>query len=138
MNAFILMAVMNKMIGHIGMTFGGDRLVGSSSLSMFPIELSVSKLTLLNLLEILGYFSTNISPAAHIYQQSVANGFTICGICSVFAIALIWMVQNYLQLLSCSVASIIAIHLCMVLPTLTSQGFRIDWPRLVTKSPPFT
>ena len=38
---------------------------------------------------------------------------------------------NYVQLLSCLVLSIIAIHFCMVLMTLTSQGFslyRINWP----------
>ena len=33
---------------------------------------------------------------AHTYQQSVAHAFTICGICGVFAVILIWIVQNYL------------------------------------------
>ena len=49
--------------------------------------------------------------------------------------------QNYLQLLSCLVVSIIAIHFCMVLLTLTSQGFKRvqnQLARVVTKSPPFT
>ena len=39
--------------------------------------------------------------------------------------------QNYLQLLLCPVVLIIAINICTVLPTLTSQGFslfRTDWP----------
>ena len=75
------------------------------------------------------------------YQQSVAHAFTICGICGVFAGTLIWIVQKYLQLLSCPVISIIAIHFCMVLLTLTSQDlsvYRINWPRLVATSPPFT
>ena len=83
------------------------------------------------LLEILEQYLIQISPFAHIYQQSVAHALTICGICSVFAITLIWIVQNYLQLLSCLVMSIIAIHFCMVLLILTSQGFRvyrINWP----------
>ena len=81
------------------------------------------------------------SPFAHIYQHSVAHAFTICGICSVFTTTLIWIVQNYLQLLSCLVVSIIAIHFCMVLLTLTSQGFKRvqnQLAHLVTKSPPFT
>ena len=49
--------------------------------------------------------------------------------------------QNYLQLLSCLVVSIIAIHFCMVSPTLTSQGLtrvQNQLARLMTKSPPFT
>ena len=32
-------------------------------------------------------------------QQSVAHAFTICWICGVIAVTLIWIVQNYLQLL---------------------------------------
>ena len=63
------------------------------------------------------------------------------GIYGVFAVTLIRIVHNCLQLLSCPVVLIIAIYFCMVLLTLTSQGFsvyRINWPRLVTKSPPFT
>ena len=52
-------------------------------------------------------------------------------ICGVFAVTLIWIVQNYLRLLSCPVVSVIAIHFCMVSLTLTSPGFSvlgIDWP----------
>ena len=82
-----------------------------------------------------------ISPSAHIYQQSVANAFTICGICGIFAVTVIWIVLNYLQLLSCPVVSIIVIHFCMVLLTLTSLGFKRvqnQLARLVTNSPPFT
>ena len=48
--------------------------------------------------------------------------------------------QNCLLLLSCPVSLIIAIHFCMVLLTLTSQGFthvQNQLARLVTKSPPF-
>ena len=48
-----------------------------------------------------------------------------------FAVIMIWIVQKYLQLLLCPVVSIIAIHFCLVSPTLTSVGFsmyRIDWP----------
>ena len=67
--------------------------------------------------------------------------FTICGICGVFVITLIWIVQNCLLLLSCPVVLIIVIHVCMVLVTLTSQGFKRvqnQLARLVTRSPPFT
>ena len=82
-----------------------------------------------------------ISPSAHIYQQSLAHAFTICGICGVFTVTFIWIVQNCLQLLLCPVVSIIVIHVCMVLLTLTSQSFtrvQNQLARLVTKSPPFT
>ena len=54
----------------------------------FLLSFSVSKLTLLNLLGILGYCLTEISPSAYMYQQSVARVFTICGICGVFAVIL--------------------------------------------------
>ena len=48
---------------------------------------------------------------------------------------------NYSLLLLCPVVSIIAIHFCMVLPTLTSQGFtrvQNQLAHLATKSSPFT
>ena len=74
------------------------------------------------------------------HQQSVAHVFTICGICGVFAITLTWILQNYLQLLLQTVVWIIAIHFCMVSPTLTSWGFSVQiWlAHLVTMSPSFT
>ena len=54
----------------------------------------------------------------------------LCGICGASTVTLIWIMQNYLQLLLCLVVLIIAIHYCMVSPTLTSlhfNVFRIDW-----------
>ena len=78
----------------------------------------------------LGVIFDKISLSAHINEQFVTHAFTICRFCGVFAVTLIWIVQNYLQLLLCPVISI-AIHFCMVSPTLTSQGFsmfRIDRP----------
>ena len=60
---------------------------------------------------------------AHMCRQCVAHAFIICGICVVFAVTLIWIVQIYLQLLLYPVVSIVVIHFCMVLSTLTSQGF---------------
>ena len=92
---------------------------GANTPLCFLLSFSVSKLTL--------------SPSAHIYQQSVAHAFAICGICSIFAVTLIWIVQNYLQLLLCPAVSIITIRFCMVSPILTLQVysmFRIDWPTL--------
>ena len=89
----------------------------------FPLCFSVSKLTLLNLLGILELYLIKISFATHIYQPSVSHAFTICGICSVFAISSIWRVQNCVHLLSCPVDSIIAIYFCMVLLSLTSHHF---------------
>ena len=64
----------------------------------------------------------------------------MCGICGVFAVTLTWIVQIYLQLLSCLVVSIIVILFCMVLLTLTSQGFKSvqnQLARLMTKSSSF-
>ena len=61
---------------------------------------------------------------AGVYRgKFVAHAFTICGICGIIAVTLIWIVQNYLQLLLCPVVLIIAIPFCMVSPTVTSQGF---------------
>ena len=56
-------------------------------------------------------------------------------------LALIWIVQNGLLLLSCPVVLIIAIDFCIILLTSTSQGFtrvQNQMARLVTKSPPLT
>ena len=39
---------------------------------------------------------TKLSPSTHIYQQSVAHAFTICGICSIFTVSLICIVQKLL------------------------------------------
>ena len=81
----------------------GNERQGSKYLSMFPID-------------------------KHFIFRSHAlavcsSRFTVCRICGVFAVTLIWIVQNYLQLLLCLVVLIITIHFCMVSPTLTSQGF---------------
>ena len=48
-----------------------------------------------------------------------------------------WIVQNWLLLLSCPVVLIIAIHFCMVYLT-RLQHVQNQLARLVTKSPPFT
>ena len=90
-----------------------------------------ARLNVQNLLGILEYYLTNITLSADIYQQSAAHVFTISGISGIFTITLIWIVQNFLQLFLSLVILIIAIHLCMVLQTLTSPNFnvfRIDWP----------
>ena len=58
------------------------------------------------------------------YRQCAAHAVTMSGICGVFAVTLIWIVQNYLQLLLYLIVSMIAIHLCMVLQTLTSPTSR--------------
>ena len=58
-------------------------------------------------------------------------------ICRIFAITLIWIMQNYLQLVLCVVVSIIAIVFCMVSRTLTSPNFtvfRIKLAHVLTKS----
>ena len=98
----------------------------------FLLSFLVSKLTQQNLCTILEYYLRNISPSTRIYQQSAARAFTIFGMYGLFAATLILIVQNYLQLVSCLVISIIAIHFCMVSRTLTSPNFnivfRIDGP----------
>ena len=110
----------------------GNERQQSKCLSMFPIELLGVKTNPAKSARNLGViFDKNFTFRLFIYQQSVAHALTICGICGVFAVTLIWIVQNCLQLLSCPVVLIIAIHFCMVLLTLTSQDFsmyRINWP----------
>ena len=69
----------------------------------FLLSFLVSKLTQQNLLGISEKYLTKVAPSVHKYQQWVAHGFTICGICSIFAVILIWIVQNYLQLLLCPI-----------------------------------
>ena len=86
-------------------------------LSTFPIEHFGVKTNPAESARNLGEIFDHISPSAHIYQQSAAHACTMSGICGVFTITLIWIVQNYLQLALCLVTSIIAIHFCMVSPT---------------------
>ena len=64
-------------------------------------------------------------------------------ICGALAVTLIWIVQNYLWRLWWlgPPPPVIAIHCCPVLQTLTSPNFnvfRINWPCVVSKLPPFT
>ena len=107
---------------------------------MFPIEL----------------FGVKTNPAKFARNLGVIfdKNFTFCShisaVCSswlyhmrhlrLFAVTLIWIVQNYLQLLLCPLVSIIVIHFCTVSPTLTSLGFSFQkrLARPVTKSSPFT
>ena len=46
----------------------------------------------------LGVTFAKILPSAHVYLRSAAHVFTTSGICGVFTITLIWIVQNYLQM----------------------------------------
>ena len=108
---------------------------------MFPIELLGVKTKPAKSAHNLGVIYDKISPSAHLFLQSAAHAFTICGICGVFVITLIWIVLNCLLQLSCPVVLIIVIHFCIVLLTLTSQGFmrvQNQMTRLVTKSTPIT
>ena len=104
----------------------GNKWQQSKFPSMFPIELFGVKTNPTKSARNLGViFDKKISPPAHIYQQSVAHAFTICGICGVFPVMLTWIVQNYLQQLLCLVVSIIAIGFCTVSRTLTSSNFNV-------------
>ena len=110
-------------------------------LSMFPIELLGVKTNPAKSARNLGViFDKNFTFRSHI--SAVSNS-------CFYHMRDLWRirhhldleVQNCLQLLSCPAVSIIAIHFCMVLLTLTSQGFTCvqNQPaHLVTKSPPFT
>ena len=107
----------------------------SKYLSMFPIDHEIFgvKTNPAKSAWNLGVIFAKNSPLAHIYQESVAHAFTICAIYGAFAVTSIWIVQNYRQLLLCPVLSIIAIHFCMVSPTVASQGvFRINWCYLLS------
>ena len=106
----------------------------SKYLSMFPVQLFGVKTCPgkfpWNLRVI---FDKNITFHSHISCLYVARAFTISRICGIFAITLIWIVQNYLQLLLCLVVLIIAIHFRMVLQTPTFPNFnvfRTVWPAL--------
>ena len=98
----------------------------SKYLPMFPIDLLGVKANPAKSARNLGViFDKYFTYYSYIYQQSVAHAFTICGICGAFAVILICIVQNHLQLLLCPVVSINAINFCMVLPTLTSHGLSV-------------
>ena len=103
----------------------------SKYFSMFPIELcGVKTNPAISARNLEVIFDENFTFPSHI-SPVYSSCFTICGICGVFAVILIWIVQNYMLLLLCPVISIIAIHFCTVSPTLTSLGFslfRTDWP----------
>ena len=116
----------------------------SKYLSMFPIELFGVKTNPAKFARNLGViFDKNFTFRSHISA--------VCSSCF-YHMRDLWRIHRhldldsakYLQLLSCPVVSIIAIHFCMTLPTLptlTSQGFkRVQnrLVRLVTKSLPFT
>ena len=102
----------------------GNERQQSKYLSMFPIELLGVKTNPAKSARNLGViFDKMFTFRSHI-SAVCAHAFTICRICGVFAVTLIWIVQSYLQLLVCPVVSIIAIHFCMVLLALTSQGFK--------------
>ena len=102
--------------GHIKLnsSLSGTNDSGANASLCFLLSFSVSKLTKQNLLGILEQYLTKIPPFSHIHQQSAAPAFIISGICGIFTITLIWIVQSYLQLLLCIVVSINAIHCCMV------------------------
>ena len=114
-------------------SFLGTNDSGANIFLCFYLNFSVSKLTQQNLLWILELNSTKISSSAHIYQQCAAHAYTISGICGIFAVTLILLAQNFLQLLLCPVISIVAIYFFMVSRTLIWPNFnvfRIDWRAL--------
>ena len=98
------------------------------------------KLIQQNLLAILEWSLTKTSTSADIYLQSAVHVFTTSGICGIFAVTLIWRVQNYLQVLWCLAILINVIQFCLGLQKLTSPSSNIFWTvaRVVTNSPPFT
>ena len=126
--------LMNKLKLHTDKTefllIGNER-QRSKYLSMFPIELLGVKTNpakcARNLMVI---FDKNFTFRSHISAVCSSCFYHIWDL-GVFAVTLILIAQNYLQLPLCPVFLIIAIHFCIVSPTLTSQGFsvfRLDWP----------
>ena len=72
----------------------------SKYLSMFPIEyLGVETYPAKSARNLGVIFDKNFNFRSHIYLQSVVHVFTTSGIYGVFAVTLIWIVQNYLRML---------------------------------------
>ena len=77
----------------------GNQRQWSKYLSMFPIEfLGVETYPAKSALN-LGVIFDKTSTSAHIYLQSAVHVFTTSGIYGVFAVTLIWIVQNCLRML---------------------------------------
>ena len=66
---------------------------------------------------------TKISPA-HMCLQSAAHAFTASGVCGVFTITLIWIVENYWQTPWCVAILVTAVYVCLVLETLDLTKFQ--------------
>ena len=82
-----------------------------------------------------------MSPSTHIHQQSAAHAFTICWISGIFAVTVIWIVQN---LLATAIVSSRLDYCNSLLYRIADidltrlQGVQNWLALLVTKSPPFT
>ena len=86
--------------------------------SMFPIEIFGVETYPAKFARNVGViFDKNFKFRSNIYLRFAVLVFTTSGTCSVFAITLIWMVQNCLQM--CIAISITVIHFCLVLQILT-------------------
>ena len=77
----------------------GNERQRSKYLSMFPKELLGVETYRAKSARNLGVILTKTSTSAHIYLQSVVQVFTTSGIYGVFAVTLIWIVQNCLRML---------------------------------------
>ena len=78
----------------------GNEREQSRYLSMFPIELlGVETYPAKSARNLLEWSLTKTSTSAHIYLQSAVHVFTTSGIYGVFAVTLIWIVQNSLRML---------------------------------------
>ena len=76
----------------------GNERQRSKYLSVFPIELLGVETYPAKSPRNLGVTSTSTSTSAHIYLQSAVHVFTTSGIYGVFAVTLIWIVQNSLRM----------------------------------------
>ena len=74
---------------------------------------------LLYIINRLNRFLIKISTFGFIYLRFAVLVFTTSGICGVFAVTLIWMVQNCLQMRWCLAVLITVIHFCLVSQVLT-------------------
>ena len=84
---------------------------------------------------------TNISPSDLMYLLSATLAFTILGICSIFAVTWIWMIQDFFLMPWCLATFITAIHFCLgiaYIDLIKLQRVQNWLAHVSTKSPPFT
>ena len=97
-------------------------------LSMFPIELLGVETYPAKSAHNLGViFDKNFNFRSHISAAYAVPVFTTSEIFGVFAVTLIWIVQNCLRMLWCLAVLTTVIHFCLGLRKLTSPSSNVFW-----------